>query len=67
MAPFWISLLKDFTGTSRVLLCGPSDEWSGRAAVDWRDASRGATARIRGSKILEVTQALDAIYEHARH
>jgi predicted dehydrogenase len=57
-----------FTGTFRVLLCEPPDKWGGRAAVDW--VQRLAQSRDYNpevEQILEVTQALDAIYEHAGH
>jgi predicted dehydrogenase len=55
-----------FTGTSRVLLCAPPDDWGGRAAVDWvrrLTACSGYDPEIE--HILAVSQALDAIYENA--
>jgi predicted dehydrogenase len=55
-----------FTGTSRVVLCAPPDEWGGRAAVDWaRRLARRSRYDPEIEQILEVTQALDAIYERA--
>ncbi len=55
-----------FTETSRVLLCEPPDEWGGRAAVDWtRRLARSSRYDPEIEQILEVSQALDAIYAHA--
>ena len=55
-----------FTGTSRVRLCEPPDEWGGRAAVDRaRRLARNGAYNREIEQILDVTQALDAIYEGA--
>jgi hypothetical protein len=56
-----------FTRTSRVRLCEPPDEWGGRVAVDWARRLKSCRGYDPGiEQILEVAQALDAIYEHAR-
>ena len=56
-----------FNGTSRELLCGPPDDWAGRAAVDWVRRLRQRNAYDPEiEQMLKVAQVLDAIYENAR-
>ena len=55
-----------FSGTSPDLLCGPPDDWPGRAAVDWARRLRRCSAYDPEiEQILRVTQVLDTIYERA--
>jgi predicted dehydrogenase len=61
-------LTERYSGTKRALLCEPPDDWGGRAAVSWAQhlaASNSYDPEIE--KILEVTAALDAIYQQAGH
>jgi predicted dehydrogenase len=55
-----------FTRTSRTLLSEPPDAWGGRAAVAWaRQLAAGQRYDPEIERILDVTLALDAIYERA--
>jgi predicted dehydrogenase len=57
-----------FTRTSRELLAEPPDDWGGRAAVDWaRKLARGSGYDPEIERLLEVTAALDAIYQRSAH
>jgi predicted dehydrogenase len=52
-----------FRGTSRERLCGPPDEWGGRAIVEWtRQLIRGSGFNPDVAHLIEVAAVLDAIY-----
>lgn len=55
-----------FTRTSRKLLAEPPDAWGGRAAVEWaRKLADGSGYDPEIERLIDVTLALDAIYERA--
>lgn len=55
-----------FTRTSRKVLSEPPDAWGGRAAVDWaRKLANGSGYDSEVERLIDVTLALDAIYERA--
>jgi predicted dehydrogenase len=55
-----------FTGTSRVRISQPPDDWGGGAARDWaRQLSRSRYFDPAIEEIVEVTKVLDAIYDQA--
>ncbi|HEU4698791.1 MAG TPA: Gfo/Idh/MocA family oxidoreductase [Gemmatimonadales bacterium] len=57
-----------FRGTSRETLCGPPDEWGGRAAVDWaRRLASGARFDPAAERLVEVARTLDRIYAYEGH
>jgi predicted dehydrogenase len=63
---FFDFIAEKFTGTSRLLLCAPPDDWGGRAAVDWvRHLASDSTYDPDIEHILAVSGALDAVYENA--
>ena len=52
-----------YRGTVRETLSSPPDEWGGRAAVDWaRRLAAGERYDPEAGRLVEVAQALDAIY-----
>jgi predicted dehydrogenase len=52
-----------FHGTSRQRLCGPTDAWGGRAAVDWATRlARGERFDPESERLVTVAHALDRIY-----
>jgi predicted dehydrogenase len=52
-----------FRGTSREHLCGPPDQWGGRAILDWANRLRqGAGFDDAADQLVEVAAAIDAIY-----
>lgn len=56
-----------FRGTSRELLCGPPDDWGGRALVDWaRRLAWGSGFDPATEQLIEVADVLDRIYGRAR-
>jgi predicted dehydrogenase len=63
----------DFTaehliGTSRERLCGPPDDWGGRALIEWaRRLSRGAGFDEDAERFTEVAVVIDEIYGVAAH
>jgi hypothetical protein len=63
---FYDFVAERFHGTSRQLLAEPPDEWFGRAAVEWaRHLAIDPTFDADVERIIEVSSAIDAIYEHA--
>ncbi len=57
-----------FTRTSRETLSQPPDDWGGRAAVDWAaKLAHGSGYDPQIERLIDVTAALDSIYESARH
>jgi predicted dehydrogenase len=61
----------DFTaehlkGTSRIRLCGPPDDWGGRALVEWTSRlARGSRYEIEAERLTEVAAVVDEIYSSA--
>jgi predicted dehydrogenase len=52
-----------FRGTTREQLCGPPDDWGGRAIVDWaRRLSQDPTFDPGAERLLDVASVIDAIY-----
>jgi predicted dehydrogenase len=52
-----------FRGTSRERLCGPPDDWGGRAIVEWtRQLSRSSGFNPEVTRLVEVAAVLDGIY-----
>ena len=52
-----------FRGTSRERLCGPPDQWGGRAILDWAIRLReGAGFDDAAEQLVDVAAAVDAIY-----
>ncbi len=55
-----------FTGTKSTTLTEPPDDWGGRAALDWAARLANGSGYDPGiESLLDVTAALDAIYERA--
>src|SRR5690606_29326725 len=55
-----------FTKTAHQLLSSPPDVWGGGAAVDWAGKLAGGSGYDPSvERLIDVTAALDAIYEHA--
>ena len=54
------------TRTARYQLCGPPDDWGGRASVEWaRRLSAGARFDPEADRLVTVARVIDAIYERA--
>jgi outer membrane protein TolC len=52
------------TRTARYQLCGPPDDWGGRASVEWaRRLSAGARFDPEADRLVTVARVIDAIYE----
>jgi predicted dehydrogenase len=52
-----------FRGTSRERLCGPPDQWGGRAILDWSiRLGQGAGFDDAAEQLVDVAAAVDAIY-----
>jgi predicted dehydrogenase len=52
-----------FRGTRRERLCGPPDQWGGRAIVEWAtQLSRGVGFDAAAEQLVVVAEAVDAIY-----
>ncbi|HEX2250477.1 MAG TPA: Gfo/Idh/MocA family oxidoreductase [Gemmatimonadales bacterium] len=52
-----------FRGTNRERLCGPPDQWGGRAIVDWATRLRlGGGFDENAEQLVDVAAAIDAIY-----
>jgi predicted dehydrogenase len=63
---FYDFVAERFDGTARQLLAEPPDEWFGRAAIEWtRRVALDQTFDPEIGRMIEVTSALDSIYEHA--
>ena len=63
---FYDFVAERFDGTARQLLAEPPDEWFGRAAIEWtRRVALDRTFDPEIERMIEVTSALDSIYEHA--
>jgi len=53
-------------GTQSLPLCGPPDDWGGRAAADWAIAlSRGNRFHAAAKSLVDVPAVLDRIYDAA--
>ena len=60
---FYDFVAERFRGTRRETLSAPPDEWGGRAAVTWaRRLAAGERYDPEVERLVEVAQALDAIY-----
>ena len=54
---------EQFSGTSSERLCGPGDDWGGRAAADWaRRLAAGERFDPQAERLVAVARVLDAIY-----
>jgi predicted dehydrogenase len=55
-----------FKGTSRIRLCGPPDDWGGRALVEWAGRlARGDGYDVEAERLTEVATVMDEIYSSA--
>ena len=57
-----------FRGTGREHLCGPPDQWGGRAIVEWATRlGQGVGFDDSAEQLVEVAAAVDAIYGRRSH
>lgn len=63
---FYDFVAERYTGTSKVILAEPPDDWSGRAAVAWaRRLAAGARFDDEAEQLVTVAEVLDRIYASA--
>ena len=60
---FYDFVAERFQGTTRERLCGPPDDWGGRAIVEWaRQLTAGRGFDPAAEQLIEVAAVLDAVY-----